>query len=215
VVAALVRRGVLPGYQERPYRPPSPILIPRYDVLCLAARPAYQKRRASCVLQRPQEERVGPGWPDLGLAPAPNRGPTPQSEARTGEQYSTRQAAAALGISLISVRRLARRGRLHAIRRKRRIIQSGSHIGEWTGGNRWLFFDKQEVHALLQDPDYQRAREAYRLRFDPARRAAREARELAGWFAARERTRVPQEPDTWWRDPSPLLPVLRFDERLP
>jgi predicted DNA-binding transcriptional regulator AlpA len=206
----LVRRGVLPGYQDRPYRQGSPIMVPYCDVTHLSARPSYVKRRADSAKDRPKHERVGPGWEEYFIEPVPNRGWTRSSDIDHGGQYSTRQAAAVLGIGPARVRELARCGRLHAVRRPYCAPRPGRVHRVRHVGNRWLFFDKQEVHALLDDAQYRKKRAADRLGRDPKRREEREAAAIARFYA----TNPPHaSPHAWLYNRESFLADLRAGDQ--
>jgi hypothetical protein len=201
----LVRRGILPGYQQRPGMRGSRILIPRYNVECLAARCEYRKRRDAWEKGQQPHRAMTPGWEEYRIAPVPVRGDTENSLIDRGDRMTTRQVAVLFGISPRAVRALVERGRLHAFHIKREIRYK--RYGEWFNGHRWLYYDKAEVRRLQSDPDFQRNRARWRRGADPERKAAHAQERIeAGLqaFAKWQRTKPPRRDpldhppnDTW------------------
>jgi hypothetical protein len=190
-VQGLVARGVLPAYQADPCKRGCPLKLPAFYVYRLAERPAYRARRAAFARSAPAGRAQTSGWADKDIQSVPKSGPTRSCDRDYGEFYTTRQAAVVLGVSPRTVYGLHRKGRLEGGSRTPELDAYLNALGapRRSAGNRWLFFRKQDVHRLKNDPSYQKRRAADALGRDPEHVAAREAEQLARWFDARARAR--------------------------
>ena len=161
-VRCLVRRGVLPCYQAEPCKSGVPMKIPAHYVYALNQRPSYVARRDAKLRRDVPAREYTAGWSEHNIAPVRRTGPTIACARDYGDLYTTRQAAVVLGITPLSVRGLHGRGRLHGGSREPELdaYKAARGAGHRGTGNRWLYFRKAEVHALLRDPEYMKKRAA-------------------------------------------------------
>jgi hypothetical protein len=224
-VGELVETGMLPAYQRRPGKRGSRLWLPSYYVMALAERPEHLERRERYAAgAEGAASRLVPEWEEKDLSAYDPYQPSPLTEHDYGEFYTARQAALLLGITVGSVRRLRKRGRLTGYHRKRYPHRDRYRGPIYTVGRQWWFFRKEEVRALMADPAYRRRRQIQ------AESRTVEAREIEAWFertqgrrgeGARGRKTVEEERMEewyeWWRkahllgrDPKGYIRVTGF-----
>lgn len=164
-ITHLVRKGILFGWQTTPGRQGCPLWLSERQVLRYRDDPARLKKRRAYLEGAAPLTPLGQmlteteAWrEDRHL---PQLDPAAESrftERDYGEYFTARQAARVLGITHHALLGLRSRGRLPGWQTPRK-----GH-----GGNKWWFFRKDDVYALLADPDY--AQRAHRGKVSAAAR---------------------------------------------
>jgi hypothetical protein len=118
---------------------------------------ALAERRAAWEKGQTEPSEWTGGWEEYDLAPVRRRGPTVLSERNYGEFYTTRQAALLLGVCSQAVHSLRERGMLQGYHKKRqRKWRIPGKVPDDRYNNQWWFYRKEDVHALMQEPEYRK-----------------------------------------------------------
>ena len=172
-VSARILSGRLFAWQKEVGKRGIPVYLSENQVRRYACRPDRLRRRE--LWERSMaESAMGQGqllgWAEKGITLRPPREAGPAAERDFGEYYTQKQVAILFGVSVSAVTRMRKRQRLRGFRKA------------WKKGRyhlrRWWFYKKEEVHALMTDPEYIKYRDAYRQSQTPEGKAARLARFL-------------------------------------
>jgi len=170
-ISDLVKAGFLFGWQKSLGKQGSPLYLSQTQVLRLANNPTHQQSRATWDnSQLSTLNSQLKSWEEKGLTPRRFTDQSAYTERDHGDYYTTRQVALLLGCSPQCVANLRERRRLTGYRRplkKNRYER-----------RRWWFYKKEEVHNLLNDPDYLKHRNKYRRAQTPEAAAKRRAKLL-------------------------------------
>jgi DNA-binding CsgD family transcriptional regulator len=151
-VYAHIRRGRLFAWQKTPGKQGSRI----YLSLMQVTRYANIPERAGIQVADPEKQEYDRNFlHKCRIDPETKRKSGDYQHRDYGDCYTTFQTAAYLGITPGAVRALVRNRRLQA---HHRPLKPGENIN-----HKWLFFLKEDVHALAADPTYQKHRAAQRL----------------------------------------------------
>ncbi len=154
-VQRIVRRGLIPAWQNQPGVPGSPLRLSLHYVERLLERPDYQRRRANWERgARGQAREFTEGCEEFNIDPVPVRGITAASARDRGLFVTVRQAAQTLGVHVTAVRHLINSGRLKAERRVQRRSRNGRGELKFGVGSPWWFIKKTDLDALLANPKY-------------------------------------------------------------
>ncbi len=187
-LSKLICRGIVFAWQKDPGKRGSRTFFSERQVVRVSQRPErlkyFQTRRMSndqCSMSNPDNERR---WEEKGIVADPWSARSGWAERDHGEYYSTRQVGILLGVCRGTVDSYREGGRLKGYRLPWKV-------GKYER-RRWWFFKKEDVHALMNDPEYIRNRTKYRRSQTPEAKSER----LRKWF--QEPPYVPHGPNPYW-----------------
>ncbi len=146
-----VRSGRLIVWQEHPGRQGSRIYLCSLQIHRIAREPeriAAKKAESGIKMADPEkQERSREFRSKHRIDPDTQIGNRAVIDRELGDSYTSRQVATLLGITISSVRALVKSRRLQAYQRPLKPGQLSKR--------KWLYFKKEDVHALMEDPIYQ------------------------------------------------------------
>jgi hypothetical protein len=160
-VSFLVAKGRLFGWQTTPGKPGCPLYLSERQVVRYGNDPDRLKRRAAAAKREPRtpsplgyetEQEI---WlENTGLGEAARLAVKSNLDRQHGDFLNARQAAKLLRINVRTLHALRQRGRISGYQKPRRKVDGG--------GNKWWFYKREDVDALLLDGDYTRRRDKAR-----------------------------------------------------
>jgi hypothetical protein len=177
-VSFLVAKGRLFGWQTHPGKPGCPLFLSERQVIRYGTDPDRVKRRAAAARREPRPpsplgyETEHEIWlENTGVGEAARLAVKSNLDRQHGDFLNARQAAKLLRINVRTLHALRQRGRITGYQKPRRKVDGG--------GNKWWFYKREDVDALLLDGEYTRRR-------DKARTA--KLRSLGRWIPETEAT---------------------------
>jgi hypothetical protein len=145
-----------------PGKPGSRLFLSERQIVRYGTDPDRIKRRAAALRRtgaRPPSplgcETEHEIWlENTGIAAAVRYAEKSNIDRQHGEFLNARQAAKLIGIEVRTLHRLRQRGRITGYQRPRRKADQG--------GNKWWFYKRTDVDALLLDRDYTQRRDTAR-----------------------------------------------------